>query len=453
MYRNAFVAKKNNKCKVKKRGIGNIGQACTHSDEDFYAKPHLLKSIKNVHMDVRSLYLLAGLWLVACHQDKTKAQATLPNPETKTPNSHYKPAFAGQTRAPGMKSGFKYQVVILDKSLKNPWGMDNLPGGKLLISEKFGTFRIETLSGKNPVTIAEGVPTVDPKGQGGLLDVAVDPNYTTNRRIFWAFSEPQKTGGALLAIARGNISKDETAIENTKIIYRATPAHTGKLQYGARIVFDKKGNLFVSTGERSDKEVRGLAQSLQASTGKILHLTPNGQAVPNGPFAKTPNTRPEIYAYGFRNPDGLDWNPVTGELWEAEFGPRGGDEVNIVRPGKNYGWPVITYGIEYSGEKVGDGIQQKEGMEQPVYYFDPVVSPGSMTFYTGNKIREWKNNLFLSGLSGSCLVRLSVENNKVVGEERLMSGMGERFRRIRTGSDGNLYVVTDSGKLLRVEKQ
>ncbi|PZP52654.1 MAG: glucose dehydrogenase, partial [Pseudopedobacter saltans] len=163
--------------------------------------------------------------------------------------------------------------------------------------------------------------------------------------------------------------------------------------------------------------------------------------------------RPEIYAYGFRNPDGLDWNPVTGALWEAEFGPRGGDEINIIRPGKNYGWPIISYGIEYSGEKVGDGIQQKTGMEQPIYYFDPVVSPGSMTFYIGNKIPEWKNDLFLSGLSGSCLVRLKIENNKVVGEERLLFGMGERFRRIKTGSDGNLYVVTDSGKLMRIVKQ
>ncbi|MFT4204750.1 MAG: PQQ-dependent sugar dehydrogenase [Chitinophagaceae bacterium] len=404
-------------------------------------------------MNTKIIFILIGIALVSCHQDNSNAQQKLPNPETKAPNSQYPSAFAGQTRAPGMKSDFKYQVVILDKSLKSPWGVDNLPGGKLLISQKYGTFRIETLSGKNPVEISKGVPEVNPKGQGGLLDVAVDPNYARNRRIFWAFSEPQARGGALLAIARGNISKDETAIENTQIIYRATPAYTGTLQYGSRIVFDKKGNLFVSTGERSDKEIRGLAQSLDASIGKMVHLTPDGKPVPNGPFAKTANARPEIYAYGFRNPDGLDWNPVTGELWEAEFGPRGGDEVNIVRPGKNYGWPIITYGIEYSGQKVGDGIQQKDGMEQPIYYFDPVISPGSLTFYTGDKIPEWKNNLFLSGLSGSCLVRLSIHHDKVVGEERLLSNMGERFRRIKTGSDGNLYVVTDSGKLLRIVKQ
>jgi len=398
------------------------------------------------------LYLCASMLVLSCNQDKSNAQKNQSNPETKAPNTQYQPAFAGQTRAPGMKSDFKYQVVILDKSLKFPWGVDNLPGGRLLISQKFGTFRIETLSGKNPIQISKGVPKVAPDGQGGLLDVAVDPNYAQNRRIFWAFSEPQEKGGALLAIARGNISKDETAIENMQIIYRATPAHTGKLQYGSRIVFDKQGNLFVSTGERSDKEVRGLAQSLQASTGKIVHITTDGKPVADGPFAKTADARPEIYAYGFRNPDGLDWNPITGELWETEFGPRGGDEVNIVRAGKNYGWPIITYGIEYSGDKVGDGIQQKDGMEQPIYYFDPVVSPGSMTFYTGDQIPEWKNNLFLSGLSGSCVVRLKIDNNKVVGEERLLFGMGERFRRIKTGSDGNLYVVTDSGKLLRFEK-
>ncbi|PZP39054.1 MAG: glucose dehydrogenase, partial [Pseudopedobacter saltans] len=203
------------------------------------------------------LYLLASVLVLSCNQDDSKAQS-LPNPETKNPNSDYKPAFAGQTRAPGMKSDFKYQVVILDKSLKFPWGVDNLPGGKLLISQKFGTFRIETLSGKNPKEISKGVPKVDPDGQGGLLDVAADPKYAQNRQIFWAFSEPQEKGGSLLAIAKGNISKDESAIENTKIIYRATPAHTGKLQYGSRIVFDKQGNLFVSTGERSDKSIRGL---------------------------------------------------------------------------------------------------------------------------------------------------------------------------------------------------
>lgn len=404
-------------------------------------------------MKPKLFHLMVVILALSCKQDDTKAQKKLPNPETKAANADYQPAFTGQTRAMGMQSPFKYQVVILDKSLKFPWGVANLPGGKFLISEKFGTFRIETLSGKNPVEISKGIPKVDPDGQGGLLDVAVDPNYKQNRRIFWAFSEPQENGSALLAIASGNISKDETAIENTKVIYRTTPAFTGKLQYGSRIVFDKQGNIFVSTGERSDKSIRGLAQSLDASIGKILHLTPEGKPVPNGPFATKQNAKPEIYAYGFRNPDGLDWNPVTGELWEAEFGPRGGDEVNIIKAGRNYGWPIITYGIEYSGEKVGSGIQQKSGMEQPVYYFDPVISPGSMTFYTGNKIPEWKNDLFLSGLSGSCLVRLKIEKNKIVGEERLLFGMGERFRRIKTGSDGNLYVVTDSGKLLRIVKQ
>lgn len=388
---------------------------------------------------------------LSCMPQDGQAQNILPNPESKSPNTRYAPAFRGQTRAPGMKTRTKYRVTILDRSLQFPWGITNLPNGKLLISQKLGTFRIETLSGKNARTISQGVPKVDPDGQGGLLDVAADPDYAHNRRIFWTFSEPGSQG-SLLAVARGKISADESKIENTTVIYRATPAHTGKLQYGARIVFDKKGNLFVSTGERSDKNVRVLAQSLQASTGKILHITTDGKPVAKGPFSNNIHARPEIYAYGFRNPDGLDWNPVTGALWEAEFGPRGGDEVNIIRPGRNYGWPVITYGIEYSGEKVGNGIQQKEGMEQPIYYFDPVISPGSMTFYTGGAIPEWKNNLFLSGLSGSCIVRLKIDGNKVVGEERLLTGMGERFRRILTGSDGALYVVTDSGKLIRISR-
>jgi glucose/arabinose dehydrogenase len=207
--------------------------------------------------------------------------------------------------------------------------------------------------------------------------------------IYWDYSEPTDRG-SLLAIAKGKLSADESKVENIEVIYRATPAYKGSLQFGSRIVFDKNGNLFVTTGERSGSDIRMKAQSLDAAIGKVIHITKSGKPVPGGPFAKTPNARPEIYAYGLRSPEGLAINPTTGELWESEFGPRGGDEINIIRPGKNYGWPVVTYGLEYSGEKVGAGIQQKEGVEQPVYYWDPVLSPAGIVFYNSNVIPEWQ---------------------------------------------------------------
>jgi glucose/arabinose dehydrogenase len=271
--------------------------------------------------------------------------------------------------------------------------------------------------------------------------------------VFWAYSEPQGNGTSVLAIAKGKLSADENNIENQVIIYRATPAHSGKLQYGSRIVFDKNGNMFVSTGERSDKEIRVQAQHLNSSLGKILHLTTSGKPVPNGPFANDKDARPEIYAYGLRNPDGLAINPLTGDLWEAEFGPKGGDEVNLIKPGKNYGWPIITYGVEYSGKKVGDGIQEKSGMEQPVYYWNPSISPGSIAFYNSNSIAEWKGNLFVGALSGSHLIRLVIKNDKIVGEERLLEDKGERFRDLVQGKDGALYAVTDGGNLYKIAKK
>jgi glucose/arabinose dehydrogenase len=296
-----------------------------------------------------------------------------------------------------------------------------------------------------------GFPAVLFRGQGGLLDVTIDPSFTTNRMIYWGYSE-QTEGGSLLAIAKGKLSADETKLENVEVIYRATPAYKGNLQYGTRIVFDKQGNLFISTGERSGSDIRMKAQDLSAGIGKIIHITKTGKAVAGGPFAGKANALPEIYAYGIRNPDGLAWNPQTGQLWEAEFGPRGGDEINIIKPGSNYGWPVVTYGIEYSGEKVGDGIQQKEGVTQPIYYWDPTISHGGITFYTGN-ITEWKNNLFVGGLSGSHIARLVIKANKVVGEERLLRDRNERWRALVTGKDGALYGLTDSGKLYRIAKK
>ena len=372
--------------------------------------------------------------------------------ETNPPNSTYKPAFAGQTRAPGVHTKTPLTVTVLTNNLSHPWAICNLPDGRFLVTEKEGKLLIVTADGKTYKQIS-GLPAVLNSGQGSLLDVNIDPQYATNRTIYWDYAEQQSSGGSLLAVAKGQLSADETQMQNVQVIYRAVPAYNGGLQYGSRIVFDQQGNLFVSTGERGANDIRVKAQDLSAAIGKVLHITPNGQPVSGGPFAGTANARPEIYAYGFRNPEGMVWNPQTNELWEAEFGPRGGDEVNIVHPGKNYGWPVITYGIEYSGDKVGAGITQQAGMEQPIYYWDPVISPSGITFYNSDVIPEWKGNLFLGSLSATHICRLVIKDNKVTGEERLLADQGERFRALTVGKDGALYAVTDGGKLYRVAKK
>lgn len=340
---------------------------------------------------------------------------------------------------------------MLSTDLKTPWGITTLPDGRFLITEKKGTMRIATTDGKLSAPIT-GIPEVNSGAQGGLLGLTIDPAFKTNRMVYWVFSE-KKNDGNLTAVAKGKLSADETTIENAKVIYEATPAHKSTLHYGGRILFDKAGNLVVSTGERSDLETRPLAQSLTAALGKVVRITKDGKPAAGNPFIGKANARPELYSYGHRNVQSLAWHPVTGDLWEAEFGPRGGDELNRIRPGKNYGWPTITYGIEYAGPKVGDGIQQKAGMEQPVYYWDPVLSPSGMTFYSGSAIPEWKNNLFICGLSSMHIARLVIKANKVTGEERLLPNEKERFRDITQGKDGALYAVTEGGKLYRIGKK
>ena len=384
--------------------------------------------------------------------DSMSGAAAANGVETNPPNSPYKPAFAGQTRIAAVHSTTAYEGKILNKDLKKPWGITSLPDGRFLITQKEGTMRIAGTDGKlsDPIT---GIPEVNSDGQGGLLGLALDPAFEKNKMVYWIFSERTSTGN-LTAVAKGKLSADEKKIENAKVIYQATPAHKSDLHYGGRILFDKTGNIFVSTGERSDIETRPLAQSLQTSLGKVIRITPEGKPAPGNPtFTSDETARPEIYSYGHRNVQSLAFHPVTGDLWEAEFGPKGGDEVNRIQPGKNYGWPTITYGMEYSGEKVGEGITQKEGMEQPVYYWDPVLSPGGMTFYTGSEMPEWKNNLFIGGLSSNHIARLVIENNKVVGEERILADEGQRFRDVTQGKDGALYAVTDEGRLYRIGKK
>ena len=420
---------------------------------------HPSKNPNNMKFAKSQLYVL-GIFLVLSCSGNSKNSASsediktqsgqLSNPENSDKNAPtYQSAFAGQTRIEGVKTKTAYKVDILNSNLGKPWGITNLPDGRFLITEKSGFMNILSANGKT-VSKVEGFPKVDDKGQGGLLDVALDPDFATNRMIFWTFSEPV-SGGNHTAVGKGKLSTDEKTIENPQVIFRATPTYDGKLHYGSRLVFDKEGNLFVSTGERSDIETRPLAQNTMAYLGKILKITKEGKTAPGNPFIGNSKYKPEIYSYGHRNPQGLALDE-KGQLWEAEMGPKGGDEVNLINPGKNYGWGDVTYGREYSGTKVSAGIQQKEGTEQPVYYWDPSISMSGITFYTGN-INEWKNNLFLGGLSGEKIIRLVIENNKVVGEEWLLEDQKERFRDVLNGSDGNLYGITDSGKLYKVSKK
>ncbi len=379
------------------------------------------------------------------------ADTSLPAVETKNPNTDYKPAFAGQTRIGGVKTSTPYEATVITSDLKRPWGIAILPDGRFIINERGGDMKIVSAAGAVGEPL-KGVPAVNSAGQGGLLGITLDPDFASNRMIYWTFSENTPDGN-LTAVAKGKLSADEKSIEGTTVIYRAFPAYKGNLHYGSRILFDKNGNLYVSTGERSDLATRPLAQDLKAALGKVVRITKDGKPAQGNPFAGQANAMPEIYTYGHRNVQSLAIHPQTGDLWEAEFGPRGGDELNRIQAGKNYGWPTITYGIEYGGPKIGGGITQKEGMEQPVYYWDPVISPSGMTFYTGDAIPEWKNNLFIGALSGTHIARLVIRDNKVVGEERLLADQNQRFRDVVQGKDGALYAVTDGGRLYKIAKK
>ncbi len=411
-------------------------------------------------MQTKNCFLIALLIVInacACSGNETTPVAgnsgdtsKLPTVETKDPNSNYKPAFAGQTRVGGIKTTTAYKADKIAENLGSPFAVVAMPDGRLFITAKQGYAEIHTADGKLVKKIT-GFPDVLFAGQGGLLDVAFDPNFSSNKMIYWSFSEKYDNAN-LTAVAKAKLNEAAGKIDNPVLIFRATPALNSNLHFGSRLVFDKDGNLFVSAGERSILEGRAQAQKLESHLGKVFKITTDGKPAPGNPFLNKAGAMPEIYSYGHRNPQGLDINPATGELWEAEFGPRGGDEINIIHAGKDYGWPVITYGLEYSGEKIGGAIQQKNGMEQPVYYWDPVISPSGICFYKGDAIPEWKNNLFVASLSGQHIDRLVIRNNKVVGEERLLEDKKERFRDIAC-LNGMLYAVTDGGNLYRISKQ
>ncbi|MBC7934057.1 MAG: PQQ-dependent sugar dehydrogenase [Rhizobacter sp.] len=405
-----------------------------------------------------ALLIVYAILLLSCGTNSSSSVSTEntsdstnnPPVETAAANSSYPAAFVGQTRIGGVKTSAAWEGTVLTKELSKPWGLAGLPDGRLLITEKGGNMRIATSGGQLSGVIT-GLPPVDASGQGGLLGVTIDPQFAANRMVYWSFSE-RSAGGTVTAIGKGVLSADEKTIQNATVIYRAGPAYDGDKHYGGRLLFDGAGNLLISTGERSDLVTRPQAQDTKSGLGKIIRITKEGQAVAGNPFKDSTGNRPEIFSYGHRNPQGLAIHPVTKEIWDSEMGPRGGDEINILKAGVNYGWPTITYGIEYSGEKINNGKTKQEGMEQPVYYWDPVLSPSGMTFYNGDNMPEWKNNLFIAGLSKH-IARLVIENNKVTGEERLLANEGQRFRDVAQGADGVLYAITDEGRLYRIAKK
>lgn len=359
---------------------------------------------------------------------------TLPPVETRPPNTQHQPAFEGQTRAPGMVTQTPYRVDILTRELDSPWSVSVLPDGCLAISQKDGTMRLyhEEQGLSAPIG---GFPEVANAGQGGLLDLKPAPDFKNSRLLYFTFSQPLE-GGAVTALGRGRLREDEDALERAQVLFQALPVTGGGGHFGSRLVFAPEGYLYMSTGDRQHTATRMQAQDLQGFWGKVLRLDMEGQPVSGNDWALSQGAREEIWSYGHRNVQGLAIHPETGQLWAGEMGPRGGDELNLIQHGKNYGWPTITYGIEYSGGPVGQGITRQEGMEQPNYYWDPVPAVSGMAFYDADAIPEWQNNLFIGGLAGSHIVRLRLEGDRVVGEERLLADEGQRFRDIAVTPQG-----------------
>lgn len=355
------------------------------------------------------------------------------------------PAQAAAQRSPQPRA--RDDIVTVEtvaRGLEHPWGLALLPDGRFLVTERPGRLRIVSPDGRLSGPLG-GVPLVQASGQGGLLDVTLDPRFAENHTVFISFSEPGAGGVAGTAVARARLT--DTALQDVRVIYRQEPKVRGSGHFGSRIVFGGDGTLFVTQGDRQGYAQR--AQDLGQGIGKIVRIHVDGTIPRDNPFVGQGGARPEIWSYGHRNVQAAALHPETGELWTVEHGARGGDEVNRPAAGKNYGWPVITYGRDYSGAKIGEGVA-KEGMEQPLYYWDPVIAPSGMIFYTGNAFPGWKGSALIGGLASEVLVRLTFDNGAVASEERY--NMDERIRDVQQGADGLIYLVTDSGsgRILRV---
>lgn len=418
-------------------------------------------------MLIRTAVLCALAGMAGCSGGSDAAQGTAasatsaapaalgPPLETRERNGvDYEPAFEGQTRAPGIRDSVQLDVQEVATGLNLPWAVELMPDGRFLVTERPGALRIVSADGtlSAPVT---GLPELFTGGQGGLLDVALDPDFASNRTIYFSYSEPRQGGnGTALARAELNESGDTASLANLKVIFQQMPTFESALHFGSRIVFAPDGKLFLALGERSLPASRVQSQDLGSHFGKIVRINPDGSVPQDNPFVGRDDAKPEIWSYGHRNIQAATIDRATGTLWEVEHGPRGGDELNRPEPGKNYGWPVITYGIDYPGPKIGDGITQQEGMEQPVYYWDPVIAPSGMIVYRGEMFPQWQGSILVGGLGSTKLVRLQMDGNRVAGEEWLLTDLGARIRDVQEGPSGEIYVLTEQGqnsRLLRLE--
>ncbi|MGD9828235.1 MAG: PQQ-dependent sugar dehydrogenase [Hyphomicrobiaceae bacterium] len=335
--------------------------------------------------------------------------------------------------------------------LAHPWGLTFLPDGRMLVTERQGRLRLvdpKAAFSKRLSTPLAGLPPIASVGQGGLLDVLAAPDFATSRTIYLSFAEPRGRGRNATSVARARLKADGSGLEDVVVIFRQLPAYDGSHHFGSRLVLDRTGALFVTTGDRYS--LRDEAQNPANHLGKIIRIKTSGGAAPGNP--ELAGWAPEVWSIGHRNVQGAALHPETGELWTAEHGARGGDEINIPRKGRNYGWPVITYGRDYSGEKIGIGTR-KSGMEQPIHYWDPSIAPSGMTFYTGDKFPFWRGNAFVGALAGQLLARLELKGEKVVREERMLKGLESRIRDVRQGPDGYIYLLTDErrGRILRLK--
>ncbi|WP_332659468.1 PQQ-dependent sugar dehydrogenase [Brevundimonas sp.] len=370
--------------------------------------------------------------------------------ETRPANgADQQPAFPGQTRAPGVRTQTAMAHSVVASGLEHPWGLALLPDGRWLVTERPGRLRIITAGGEVGEPVA-GLPAVDARGQGGLLDVAVGPSFGADRLIYWSYAEPRE-GGNATSVARGRLSDDGTRVQNVQVIFRALPVYDGDKHFGSSLAFDGAGHLFITLGERSDAPMRPQAQDLGSHMGKLIRINADGSVPRDNPFAGRAGALPEIWSSGHRNVQGVAVAP-DGAVWTMEHGTRGGDELNRPEAGKNYGWPIIAYGVEYRGAPINEGITARDGLEQPVYYWDPVIAPGGMTFYEGAMFPGWRGNLLVAGLKEKHIARLVLENGRVTGEERLMTDLGERVRDVAVAPDGAVWAVTDeqNGKLVRL---
>ena len=370
--------------------------------------------------------------------------------ETRSPNvPSQEPSFPQQTRACEEATGVAFDVVVLAKGLENPWAVEPLPDGNLLVTEKPGRMRIIAANGSVGEPIA-GVPQVAARGQGGLLDVALSPAFATDRTIYWSYSEPRQ-GGNATSVARGVLAADGRRVSDVRVIFRAQPTYDGRLHFGSRLAFGPDGMLYITLGERSDKEIRPQAQDLGSHMGKTIRISPTGEVPSDNPFVGRAGALPEIWSLGHRNIQSAVFD-ADGRFWIVEHGPKGGDELNLIEKGKNYGWPVVTFGEEYSGLPIANSVTTRSGFTDPVYYWDPVIAPSGMEYYTGEAFPAWRGSFFIGALREQRLVRLTVEDGRVRGEEHLLTDRKQRVRDVRQGPDGALYVVTDekNGELWKI---